>query len=248
MLENIVEIVRECGQIVLNPPVKEVGSKNQNPKDLVTSCDVKIQEILRQRLTALLPEASFLGEEGDSNYRREGYCFVCDPIDGTVNFVKNYRWSCISVALLKDGRPELGVIYNPYADELFTAEKGKGAFCNGCVLHTSDDPLSFSLAAFGTGSYDMDLTWKLAAAYCDQALDIRRSGAGALDLCNVACGRTGIFWELSLKPWDFAAGALIVEEAGGCVKNYDGQPLTDYFAVQSIFALAHSGIPILNVP
>ena len=105
MLEAIIEIVRECGKIILDPPAKEVGSKNRNPKDLVTSCDIQIQEILRQKLTALLPEASFLGEEGSTDYRRDGYCFVCDPIDGTVNFVKNYRWSCVSVALLKDGRP-----------------------------------------------------------------------------------------------------------------------------------------------
>lgn len=112
-------------KIILDPPAKEVGSKNRNPKDLVTSCDIQIQEILRQKLTALLPEASFLGEEGSTDYRRDGYCFVCDPIDGTVNFVKNYRWSCVSVALLKDGRPQTGVVFNPFADELFTAEKAK---------------------------------------------------------------------------------------------------------------------------
>ena len=247
MLEAIIEIVRECGKIILDPPAKEVGSKNRNPKDLVTSCDIQIQEILRQKLTALLPEASFLGEEGSTDYRRDGDCFVCDPIDGTVNFVKNYRWSCVSVALLKDGRPQTGVVFNPFADELCPAEKGKGAFLNRRPIRTSADSLDFSLAAFGTGTYDMNLTWKLAAAYCEKALDIRRSGAGALDLCNVACGRTGIFWELTLKPWDFAAGALIVEEAGGSIKNYDGSPLTDYFAVQSVFALANPKIPILKV-
>ena len=246
MIENIVSIIRECGTILLSPPSVKVNNKNQNPKDLVTSCDLKIQEILKEKLTALLPGASFLGEEGNEHGSKKGYCFVCDPIDGTVNFVKNYRWSCISVALLKDGKPQIGVIFNPFADELFTAEKNKGAFFNGKPIHTSEAPLSFSLAAFGTGSYDMDLTWKLAAAYCERSLDIRRSGAGALDLCNVACGRTGIFWELSLKPWDFAAGALIVEEAGGLIKNYDGSPLTDYFAVQSIFALANPKIPILK--
>ena len=82
------------------PAGQRSRQQNRNPKDLVTSCDIQIQEILRQKLTALLPEASFLGEEGSTDYRRDGYCFVCDPIDGTVNFVKNYRWSCVSVALL----------------------------------------------------------------------------------------------------------------------------------------------------
>ena len=139
------------------------------------------------------------------------------------------------------------MVFYPFADDLFTAEKGKGGFLNRRPIRTSADSLDFSLAAFGTGTYDMNLTWKLAAAYCEKALDIRRSGAGALDLCNVACGRTGIFWELTLKPWDFAAGALIVEEAGGSIKNYDGSPLTDYFAVQSVFALANPKIPILKV-
>ena len=118
------------------------------------------------------------------------------------------------------------------------------------VYHNAEVWLNGEKLAFnpyGYTDFKVNLTWKLAAAYCEKALDIRRSGAGALDLCNVACGRTGIFWELTLKPWDFAAGALIVEEAGGSVKNYDGSPLTDYFAVQSVFALANPKIPILKV-
>lgn len=246
MLNKIMIIARECGEIIRHPRDKQVQTKNHNPKDLVTAYDVKIQEILQKRLTELLPEASFLGEEGTADYRREGYCFVCDPIDGTVNFVKDYQWSCISIALLYNGKPLIGVIYNPFADEMFTAEYGKGVFCNNNPIHTTQDDISHSLVAFGTGSYDMPLTWKLAAAYYEKSLDIRRSGAGALDLCNVACGRTAIFWELTLKPWDFAAGALIVHEAGGCIKNYNGQEISDYFAVQSIFALAHSNIPILQ--
>lgn len=247
MLQEIIKIARDCGKIIKNASDKNVKTKNNDFKNLVTDYDVKIQEILKERLTALLPEASFLGEEGQSAYSKDGYCFICDPIDGTTNFVKNYQWSCVSIALMKDGQPFLGIIYNPFLDELYHAEKNKGAFCNNKPIHTGSDPIENVLVAFGTGSYDIAKTWKLAAKYYDASLDIRRSGSGALDLCNVAAGRTGIFWELKLQPWDFAAGALIVTEAGGQIKNENGDDVSDYFAQQSIFALSHRNIPIFSV-
>lgn len=247
MLREIIKIARDCGKIIKNASDKNVNTKNNDFKNLVTDYDVKIQEILKEKLTSLLPEASFLGEEGQSNYSKDGYCFICDPIDGTTNFVKNYQWSCVSIGLMKNGLPVLGVIYNPFLDELYHAEKGKGAFCNGQPIHTSNSPIENVLTAFGTCSYDIAKTWKLAAKYYDASLDIRRSGSGALDLCNVACGRTGIFWELKLQPWDFAAGALIVTEAGGCIKNETGADVSDYFVPQSIFALSHQDIPLFTV-
>lgn len=244
MLLQIVDIARECGNIIKNASAKKVEIKDQDYRNLVTEYDVKIQNILKEKLAEIIPEASFLGEEGTSDYSKDGYCFVCDPIDGTTNFVKNYKCSSVSIALLKDGHPFMGVIYNPFLDEMFSAEKNKGARCNGKLIKTSEEPLKNSLVAFGTGTYDIEKTWQIMKKYFDISLDIRRSGSGAVDLCNVACGRTGVFWELKLQPWDYAAGALILEEAGGIICDENNKPIADYFQSSSVFAFANERIKI----
>ena len=247
MLNEICTLAKECGNLIKQAHAGNIQIKSDNPKNLVTEYDTRVQEILRQKLLKILPEADFLGEEGQKNFNRDGYCFICDPIDGTTNFVKNLKHSGVSIALLHDGRPVLGVIYNPYLDELFWAEKGKGAYCNGIQIHTSGEPLQNSLIVFGTSPYNADLqarTWQLAAKSLDIALDVRRQGAAVLDLTDVACGRFGMFWELELQPWDYAAGALIVEEAGGIVKTLEGEPVTDYFAPTSLAAMANTSAEI----
>lgn len=242
MLEKICTIAKECGQIIKKAHADTIRIKSENPKNLVTEYDTQVQEILRQRLLELLPEASFLGEEGEKSFDRKGYCFICDPIDGTTNFVKNLKHSGVSIALLKDGIPLIGVIYNPYLDELFWAEKGKGAFCNGESIHTSVEDLQNSLIVFGTSPYNNQLhekTWKLAAKSLRLGLDVRRQGAAVLDLTDVACGRFGMFWELELQPWDYAAGALIVTEAGGLIRTINNQEIKTYFEPTSLVAMAN---------
>ena len=155
MLKKIADVVKECGAIVKNAQIHHVELKNEDRRNLLTEYDLKVQAILQQKLTEILPEASFFGEEGEHHYEKSGYCFVCDPIDGTTNFVKGCKFSSISVALLKDGKPVLGVIYNPYLNELFCAEKGKGATLNGEVIQTTKDDLAHSLVTFGTGVMDL---------------------------------------------------------------------------------------------
>ena len=156
------------------------------------------------------------------------HAFIVDPIDGTTNFIKDYHASAISIALLDEGQVVIGVVYNPYLDEMFWAERGMGAFCNGERIHVSDQPLENGLVLFGASPYDKQL-WKrsfeLAYAYFEKALDIRRSGSAALDLCSIAAGRAEVYFELQLSPWDYAAGSLIVEEAGGVVTGIDGEPI-----------------------
>jgi len=250
-ISQIIDIARECGSIIKNAFDTHVELKDQDRKSLVTMVtqyDVMVQEVLEKRLKEIMPEASFLGEEGVQTYQKNGYCFVCDPIDGTTNFVKNYNYSAVSIALLYDGKPVLGVVYNPYADEMFWAEKGKGAFCNGKRIHTTKADLGGSLVAFGTGTKtpdEVDKVWDLVQQYFEKAIDIRRVGAGALDLCNVACGRNGVFWELKLESWDYAAAYLVVVEAGGIVKVSKNEDITDFFAQSSIIATAHKDIDIL---
>lgn len=144
---------------------------------------------------------------------------MIDPIDGTSNFMHKRNMSCISVALLQNKQPEYAFVYNPFADEFFFAQRGQGAFLNGKRIHVSDLSLEDSLVSLGTSPYRTDFracTLKAISLFLDHSADIRRTGSAAIDLCDVACGRSGAFFERQLSPWDVAAGALIVTEAGGC--------------------------------
>lgn len=155
--------------------------------------------------------------------------YIVDPIDGTTNFMKGYQMSAISAALAKDGEVICGVVYNPYLDELFTAGKGQGAFLNGKPIHVSGAPLSEGLVLFGTSPYHESLaeqSFQTAYQYFKQALDVRRSGSAALDLCSIAAGRAELFFELILQPWDYAAGSLLIQEAGGVITDMEGGQIT----------------------
>lgn len=229
-LEMVCELVRECGVFIKNADRSHlrVDSKSGHA-NFVTEYDKQVQERLRKGLMEIMPDAHFVGEEGTTQeFSPKGKYFIVDPIDGTTNFIKDYHLSCISVALVVDGAAELGVVYNPYTDEMFTARRGHGAFCNGQRLHVSTEPLENAIVVFGTAPYHEDLnepTFKLAYAYFRKAMDIRRSGSAALDLCSIAAGRAELFFEFILAPWDYAAGGLIVQEAGGVVSDMDGNEL-----------------------
>lgn len=225
------ELMRECGKIMLNAKRdSSMVSKKEGPANFVTTYDMMIQEKLKDGLLKLLPGSAFVGEEEDIHPNiNKGYVFVVDPIDGTTNFIRNFKQSCISVALLKDGEQEMGFVYNPYLDEMFTAVKGGGAFLNGEKIRVSELPLEEGIVIIGTAPYYPSLnreSFDLAYRYFERALDVRRSGSSALDLCNVAAGRAEVFYELRLSPWDYAAGSLIVTEAGGVVTTAEGKKLS----------------------
>jgi len=230
-LENEIQLLmRECGSI-MTEAVRDSSmvTAKEGHANFVTTYDKAIQEKLREGLLKLKPDAVFVGEEEDIHPSIfDGLAFVVDPIDGTTNFIRDYKQSCISVALLEKGVPVLGLVYNPYLDEMFTARKGGGAFLNGERIHVSDLPLELGIVLFGTSPYYPELNKKsfdLAYDYFKNALDIRRSGSSALDLCSIASGRAEVFFELRLSPWDYAAGSLIVTEAGGKVTTAEGEPL-----------------------
>lgn len=164
----------------------------------------------------------------DAAQVHRGTCFIIDPIDGTANFVHGQRHSCTSIAMTVNGQTRLGVIYDPYRGELFSACKGRGAWLNGKRLPSFDAGLSDVITVFGTAPYDDTTnasTFRLAHLLYELSADVRRTGSAALDLCWTACGRFGLYAELSLSPWDFAAGKLIAEEAGCVVTDIDGQTL-----------------------
>ena len=230
ILDEIIAAAKECGQVMLQADRSNIGIKDKAGKaNFVTRYDCKIQEMLQMKLAQILPAAEFFGEEEDCQIDRNAeYIFVVDPIDGTTNFIKDYHMSCISIGLLRNGKRYLGVVHNPYLDETFYAISGEGAYMNGNTIHVSDDSLENSIVLFGSSRYNTELakaSFELAYEYFQKCLDIRRSGSAALDLCAIASGRAEIYFELILFPWDFAAGALIVEEAGGVVTTVEGGEL-----------------------
>lgn len=231
LLSQITEAVRACGEIILHADRgKSCIDEKAGHANFVTTYDKKVQQELQRRLAEILPEAVFVGEEEDIHASvADGYAFIVDPIDGTTNFIKDYHLSAISVGLALDGERYMGVVYNPYLKELFTAVRGQGAYLNGAPIHVSSEPLENGVVLFGTAPYYEELnkkSFEMAYDYFRRSLDVRRSGSAALDLCSVAAGRAELFFELRLCPWDFAAGSLIVEEAGGKVTTVEGTPVT----------------------
>lgn len=233
LLNQIIEVAKHCGGIIKNADRSDIGISDKAGKaNFVTAYDSKVQKIAKEKLEEILPEAGFLGEEDDvaTDLTKE-YVFIVDPIDGTTNFIKDYKGSCISIGLTKNGKRYLGVVYNPYLDEVFYAVKGSGAFLNGKQIHVSKEDLSNGIVLFGTAPYNEELakkSFELAYDYFTKALDLRRSGSAAIDMCSVAAGRAELYFEMLVSPWDFAAGALIIEEAGGIVSTIDGKELGNF--------------------
>lgn len=227
LLRKMCRVARQCGEIMLSADERLMAVRQKSGRrDLVTAFDMKIQAFAAEELAAAFPGARFICEEGDSAAPESGaLVFVIDPIDGTTNFIHRCGHSCTSIACVRDGEPVAAAICNPYRGELFTAEKGGGAFLNGKPIRVSENRLADSLVLFGTSPYHAELadeTFRRARSIFDRCQNVRRSGSAALDLCDAACGRAGLFFESELSLWDYAAGALIVEEAGGVCLALDG--------------------------
>ena len=231
MLDQIVPIVRQAAEIILSARDLAAHTHDKgSPSDLVTEYDLAVETFLKEKLPPLVPGSVFFGEEEEENADpSRGWAFIVDPIDGTTNFVRGLRQSAVSVALAHDGTVEYGVVYDPYKDEMFSARRGGGAFLNGQPVRVSRRPIEQGVFGMGTAIYRreyLEPTMRLTEQLFRRSCDFRRLGAAALDLCNVACGRTDLFFEYSLCPWDQAAGSLIVTEAGGFVCTLEGGPLS----------------------
>jgi len=222
-------IIKKAGGMILAADLEHADVEVKSTRgDLRTNYDTAVEEFLRRELALVLPEAQFIGEESGLQKREaDKYCFIVDPIDGTANFTWDYHHSAVSIALAKE-RILAGLVYNPYLDELFHARAGEGAYLNGRLIQVSQRSLRDGLICFGTSPYDKTkaaATFSLARLLYEKSLDVRRSGSAALDLCYVACGRCDLFYEMSLYPWDYAAAALIVTEAGGMLATMEGEEL-----------------------
>ncbi len=237
MYEFICDIMRDASKIMLNAhDIHSTVTEKTGSANFVTIYDTAVQEKLISALHEALPEAIFIAEESSENptdLLANNLAFIIDPIDGTTNFIHNCLHSAISVALCDHGTIIFGAIYHPYQDRMYYAEKGCGAFVeHGGMrhpIHVSDRALCDGLAAVGTAPYYKDTlgkhTFDVMYTLFNTALDVRRFGSAALDMCMVACGMVDVYIEYLLSPWDFAAGSLIVEEAGGIISTAEQKPL-----------------------
>ena len=210
--------------------------------DIVTEMDKKAEDIIIKTFKNAFPEHGILTEESLEQKSSSEYRWIIDPLDGTTNYSHGFPVFCVSIALEKQGEIILGVVYNPMLNELFTAEKDKGAYLNNKKIKVSNiSNLSKSLLATGF-PYDVrtspENNINHFSNFAVRAQAIRRAGAAALDMCYVACGRFDGFWELKLKPWDTAAAMLIINEAGGIVTDFGGKP----FSLYSGETLASNGL------
>jgi myo-inositol-1(or 4)-monophosphatase len=210
-------------------------------KDLVTELDIASESLIVSKIHERFPEHGILAEEGDYPAGDGQHTWIIDPLDGTTNYAHGYPWFCVSIALMAGGKLVVGVIYNPMSDELFTAVAGAGAFRNGRRLSVSGrQPLSGALLATGFPydcATDPENNFDHFIRFQKAARGIRRAGAAALDLAYLAAGRLDGFWEVKLKPWDVAAGTLLVREAGGRVTAFDGS----HYEVHNHRILASNG-------
>lgn len=222
MLERIKEIAYAVGKMFLEREEFSVDEKTGS-NNIVTSMDLKAQEYIISECSKLLENSCFIAEERDNVVLSDEYTWIIDPLDGTTNFSYDYQFSAVSIALAKNKEVVYAVVYNPYLDQMFSAEKGKGSYLNDIKLSVTKNKLKDALLAVGTSPYNKDksnITFSKLQKCFENARDLRRSGSAALDICYVASGKVDGFYEEVLAIWDYAAASLILEEAGGIIKAY----------------------------
>ena len=235
------EIAREAGALLMEYFHQHVKVEYKGEVDLVTVADRKSEALILQRIQARWPQHDVLGEEGARIETGSDYRWYVDPLDGTTNFAHGFPVFCVSLALEWKNQRIAGVIYDPTRNELFSAEKGSGAYLNGEAIHVSKVAnLAESLVATGFPSHKRHKNPNIFFYHqiTLRTHGVRRAGSAALDLASVACGRFDGYWEFNLNPWDTAAGVLIVEEAGGRVTDFSGGP----FQLDSRETVASNGL------
>jgi myo-inositol-1(or 4)-monophosphatase len=243
------EIALEAGALLRGFFERGVATEYKGDVDLVTEADRASEKLIVERLSAAFPAHGIFGEEGARNRMEGEYRWYVDPLDGTTNFAHGFPVFCVSLGLERrrpgladneDGELVAGIVYDPMRDELFAAEAGRGAWLNGRRIHVSaTDTLAEALLATGFPSRKRHANPNIHfyQEFTLRSHGVRRAGSAALDLVYTACGRLEAFWEFHLNPWDTAAGALLVLEAGGTVTSFDGGP----FRLDSREVLATNG-------
>ncbi len=232
MKEELKKIIVNAGKIIKDNFYEEKDVKFKGEIDLVTKFDIEIEKYLIENLKKILPGFAIIGEEGDweKDAENKPNRIYIDPIDGTTNFVHKIPFVAVTIAIFKNYKPYIGIVYNPILNEFFYAKKGEGAFLNDKKIYVSrEDDIKKSLVVTGfpynIRENEKAFNWNMEAVkkVIKNTLAFRRLGSAAIDLCYVARGSYEIFYEMGLKPWDVAGGILIVEEAGGMVTNEKGE-------------------------
>ena len=234
MLNFAIDVARDAGNLL----VQRLGTAKVSTKgdiNLVTEADIAAENLIIDRIRSHYPQHGILAEESGEAVlvggKRSEWKWIIDPLDGTTNYAHGYPCYCVSIALERAGRIEIGVVYDPTRDEMFAAERGQGATLNDRRMRVSDvEDLNSSMLCTGF-PYNVRERPNFAhhfAAFTMKAQAVRRDGSAAIDLAYVACGRFEGFWEDGLNPWDVAAGVLLIEEAGGLVTDFKSAPLNIY--------------------
>ncbi len=219
------EIAREAGALLMGYFARRIGWEYKGDVDLVTDADRTAEALITERIRARWPRHDLIGEEGARFESGSEYRWYVDPLDGTTNFAHGFPVFCVSLGLERKGQRIAGVLYDPTRDELFAAEKASGAYLNNRRMHVSKvKNVAECLCATGFPSHRRHKNPNIFFYHQITLMThgVRRAGSAALDLASVACGRLDAFWEFNLNPWDTAAGALLVEEAGGKITNMSG--------------------------
>ena len=225
-IQRIICLIKETREIIGN---REMAARvrEKGVADYVTQVDIAVQDFLKKELYALAPDIQFLGEETGLQQMDTDSYWILDPVDGTTNLMHDYQHSVVSLALCSRKKIVLGIVYDPFHDELFSAVKGEGSFLNGNPVHVSSaGKLSETIIGIGTAKRELakENFVRFLKVY-ENSQDIRRLGSAALELAYTACGRQGGYFEGYLNPWDYAAGMLLVQEAGGKVSDWYGRDL-----------------------
>ena len=234
------EMAREAGALLIEHFDRQIKIEYKGEADLVTVADRKSEALIRARVREQFPDHDVLGEEEGFRDTGSRYRWYVDPLDGTTNFAHGFPVFCVSLALEREHEMIAGVCYDPTRNELFAAEKGRGAFLNERPIQVSEvGVLAESLVGTGFPSHKRHQNPNIYFYHqiTLKTHGVRRAGSAALDLCSVASGRLDAFWEFKLNPWDTAAGVLIIEEAGGRVTDFSGGP----FQLDSRETLASNG-------
>jgi myo-inositol-1(or 4)-monophosphatase len=227
LLAAAIGIAREAGALLLDYYRRGVRVEYKGEVDIVTDADRASEKLIVGQLRQNFPDHAVVAEEGGGHAGASGYRWFIDPLDGTTNFAHTFPMFCVSMAVERDGELLAGVIFDPTHDELFTAEKGGGARLNNHPIHVSQvSRLEEALVATGFPSKKRHKNGNIHYYHqlSMRSHGVRRAGSAALDLAYLAAGRLDCFWEFNLHPWDFAAGKLMVEEAGGKVTEMNGRP------------------------
>lgn len=233
-------IVKTAGRIFTDTVIDRSMIVEKGFVNFVTQVDYQVEEFLVKELGKIIPGSNIITEESQFNsFDFSKPTWILDPVDGTTNLMHSYNHSAISLLLLTEGKPLLGIVYNPAAGEMFTGISGKGAYLNDKRIKVSSNGrLEDSLIGFGTTPYDKSRAGRVFSTVEKvymKSQEIRRSGSAALDIAYVACARLDGFFELQLQPWDYAAGLLILEEAGGKFTGWQGEK-TGFSAPSDVLA------------